>query len=194
MNPATWRDLGTLPNLITLSRVFLVPLFAWALVAGKAKAAFGIFLLAGITDVLDGLAARIGRRKSRVGLWLDPAADKLLLTTAYVLMTFPQFVGPNVLPLRLTAVVVGRDVAIALAALVLYKWKGQKAFYPTLFGKVSTVIQVLTICAVIVLNAADATFVYLPWVYDATLAATVVSGVQYAILCRPMLAAGKKDA
>jgi cardiolipin synthase (CMP-forming) len=192
MNKAFRGEWTTLPNLLTLSRVLLVPVFAGMLVSGRPKEAFLIFLLAGITDVLDGMAARLKNQKSRLGLWLDPAADKLLLTTAYVLMSFPRFVGPNVVPLRLSAVVVGRDVLIALAALVLYKWKGQKAFYPTLLGKVSTVIQVLTICVVVVCNALGEEFFLLPWIYDATLAATVLSGVQYALLSRRMISAGKK--
>jgi cardiolipin synthase len=192
MNKAIWAELGTLPNLLTLSRVLLVPVFAFMLAAGKPKGAFLIFFLAGITDVLDGMAARLKRQKSKMGLWLDPAADKVLLTTAYILMAMPRFGGPNVLPLRLTLVVVGRDVLIALAALLLYKLRGQKAFYPTLLGKVSTVIQVLTICAVIVSNALGERFFLLPWIYDATLVATVVSGVQYAFLCRPMISAEKK--
>ena len=192
MKKALWAELRTLPNLITLSRVLLVPVFAGMLVVGNPRGAFLVFLVAGITDVLDGLAARLKHQKSRLGLWLDPAADKLLLTAAYVLMSIPRISHPNVLPLRLSITVIGRDVLIALAALLLYKLRGQKAFYPTLLGKVSTVSQVLTICVVIVCNALGRTFFLLPWIYDATLVATVASGVQYALLSRPIVFPPKK--
>ena len=86
MSAKFWKELCLPPNLLTLSRILLVPVFVRMMLAGRARDAFLVFLLAGLTDVLDGLAARIWHQKSRLGLWLDPVADKLLLTSAFVLL------------------------------------------------------------------------------------------------------------
>ena len=192
MSARFWKELCLPPNLLTLSRVLLVPVFVWMMLAGRARDAFLIFLLAGLTDVLDGLAARLWHQKSRLGLWLDPVADKLLLTSAFVLLGLPGVSRPNAIPFTVVAIVIGRDVCIAIGAIVLLWWKGQKAFFPTLLGKVSTVAQVLTVLAVLVLNARGKAFPHLSWAYDVTLVATVASGVQYFIMSLPLLANRKK--
>lgn len=176
-----WKECRTLPNLLTLSRIFLVPVFLWMMLESRPLGAFLIFLLAGLTDVLDGLAARLLHQKSRLGLWLDPAADKILLTAAFVLLGLPGLSRPNAIPLRIVLIVIGRDVLIAIAAFLLMRLKGQKAFNPTLLGKVSTVCQVGTVLLVLILNSLGKTSFILSWFYDATLVATVLSGVQYAV-------------
>jgi len=174
------RELRTLPNLLTLSRILLVPVFLWMMLEEKPVEAFLVFLLAGLTDVLDGLAARLWHQKSRLGLWLDPAADKVLMTAAFVLLGLPGLSKPNAIPFQVVFIVIGRDVLIAIAALLLMCLKGQKAFYPTLLGKVSMVSQVLTVLVVLILNSLGRTSFILSWLYDTTMAATVLSGVQYA--------------
>jgi cardiolipin synthase len=174
------RELRTLPNLLTLSRILLVPVFLWMMLEEKPVEAFLVFLLAGLTDVLDGLAARLWHQKSRLGLWLDPVADKVLMTAAFVLLGLPGLSKPNAIPFRVVFIVIGRDVLIAIAALLLMCLKGQKAFYPTLLGKVSMVSQVLTVLIVLILNSLGRTSFILSWLYDTTMAATVLSGVQYA--------------
>ena len=193
MSARFWKELCLLPNLLTLSRVLLVPVFVWMMLAGRARDAFLVFLLAGLTDLLDGLAARLWHQKSRLGLWLDPVADKILLTAAFVLLVLPGVSRPNAIPFTVVAIVIGRDVCIAIGAFVLFLWKGQKAFFPTLLGKVSTVAQVLTVLAVLVLNARGTAFPLLSWAYDATVIATVASGVQYFIMSLPLLASRKKS-
>jgi len=175
-----WKEFRTLPNLLTLSRILLVPVFLWMMLEEKPVEAFLVFLLAGLTDVLDGLAARLRHQRSRLGLWLDPAADKILLTAAFVLLGLPGLSKPNAIPFRIVLIVIGRDVLIAIAALLLMRLKGQKAFYPTLMGKVSTVSQISTVLVVLILNSLGRTSSILSWFYDATLAATIFSGVQYA--------------
>jgi cardiolipin synthase len=192
MSARFWKELSLPPNLLTLSRVLLVPVFVWMMLAGRPREAFLICLLAGLTDVLDGLAARLWHQKSRLGLWLDPVADKLLLTSAFVLLGLPGVSRPNAIPFTVVAIVIGRDVYIAIGAFVLLLWKGQKAFFPTLLGKVSTVAQVLTVLAVLVLNARGTAFPHLSWAYDVTLVATVASGVQYFIMSLPLLAKRKR--
>ncbi len=193
MSAKFWKEMSLPPNLLTLSRVLLVPVFVRMMLVGRARDAFLVFLLAGLTDVLDGLAARLWNQKSRLGLWLDPVADKLLLTSAFVLLGLDQVSRPNAIPLMVVCIVIGRDVLIAAGALALLWWKGQKAFFPTLLGKASTVTQVLTILAVLILNARGIASPLLRWAYDTTVVATIASGVQYFILSLPLLARRKRS-
>jgi cardiolipin synthase len=193
MSARFWKELCLPPNLLTLSRILLVPVFVWMMLAGRTREAFFVFLLAGLTDGLDGLAARLWHQKSRLGLWLDPVADKLLLTAAFVILGLVRVSRPNAIPFTVVAIVIGRDVCIAIGALILFLWKGQKAFFPTLVGKVSTVAQLMTVLAVLVLNARGTTSPLLSWAYDATVIATVASGIQYFIMSLPLLAKRKKS-
>jgi cardiolipin synthase len=192
MSAKFWKELCLLPNLLTLSRVLLVPVFVWMMLAGRPREAFLVFLVAGLTDGLDGLAARLWHQKSRLGLWLDPVADKLLLTSAFVLLGLHGVSRPNAVPFTVVAIVIGRDVYIAIGALTLFLLRGQKAFFPTLLGKVSTVAQGLTVLAVLASNAWGKTPFILSWIYDVTLVATVASGIQYFILSLPLLARRKR--
>lgn len=193
MSARFWKELCLLPNLLTLSRILLVPVFVWMMLAGRPKEAFLVFLLAGLTDGLDGLAARLWHQKSRLGLWLDPVADKILLTSAFVLLGLHGVSRPNAIPFTVVAIVIGRDVMIALGALILFWWRGQKAFFPTLLGKVSTVAQLLTVLAVLILNARGTAPPLLRWAYDTTVVATVASGVQYFLMSLPLLAKRKNS-
>jgi cardiolipin synthase len=169
----------TLPNLLSLSRILLTPVFVGMMVQKKPWAAFIVFLAAGATDALDGLAARLLRLKSTLGLWLDPAGDKILLTSAFVVLTLPALSQPNTLPLWLTAICIGRDVAIALTALVLITLRGKQTFKPMLAGKASTVCQVLVLYFVLFCNATGRSPEALGWLYALTAILTSVSWVQY---------------
>jgi cardiolipin synthase len=172
----------TLPNLLSLMRVFLAPVFVWALVRQRPWLAFGIFLLAGATDALDGFTARFFHLKSKVGIWLDPLGDKILLTTAFVCLAIPRLSVPNALPLGLVVLCIGRDVTIALGALV-YTWlRGRTTFKPTLAGKASTICQLTMLVVVLLCNGLGTSPGVLRWLYGLTAALTVLSGVQYVIV------------
>ncbi len=174
---AEWRSL---PNLLTFARVALSPLFVWTLLQGRRDLALATLAVAGATDVFDGLAARLMRRRTSLGLWLDPAADKLLLTTAFVTLAIPSLAAPNAIPWAMVFVVVGRDVAIALGALIITLMRGRTRFPPTLLGKTSTVLQVLTVLAVTALNAFGAEAPEaLSWAYELTAVAAGLSFLQY---------------
>lgn len=169
----------TLPNVLSLTRVLLTPVFIWAMTEHRPWLAFEIFLLAGATDALDGFTARFFRLKSKIGLWLDPLGDKVLLTAAFVLLAIPHVSGPNVLPLWLVVISIGRDVVIALGALI-YTWiRGRTSFPPSLAGKVSTICQVMVLLAVLYFNARGTSPVFLPPLYILTAALTGLSGVHY---------------
>jgi cardiolipin synthase len=170
---------ATLPNYLTLLRIILVPVFVLFLLQQKVTGAFLIFLLAGLTDVLDGLIARTWHQKSVAGLWLDPLADKLLIFTSFFLLSFPEYAFPNKIPWAVFWIVLGRDVMIVIGAFLLVILKKKHDFPPTLIGKTSTVCQVITATAVLFLNFLKIKSGLLSWLYDLTILATIISGLQY---------------
>ena len=105
----------TIPNLLTLARIFLTPMLAWLLLRKSMTAAFFVFFIAGLTDALDGLLARVLDQKSRLGSYIDPVADKLLLVTAFVLL---WKIGE--IPFWLVLIIVGRDLFILCGFFFLF--------------------------------------------------------------------------
>lgn len=170
----------TVPNLLSLLRILLAPVFIWAMAARRPKEALLIFVAASLTDFLDGFTARIFKLKSRLGLWLDPVGDKILLTSAFVMLTIPGLAAPNSLPFSLTAVCIGRDVLIAVAATWIRFSRGPTVFKPRLLGKTSTVVQFTTLLAVMAANSLGRTVSPLPWLYYAAGLVTCLSGFDYA--------------
>lgn len=181
-----------LPNLLSLARVLLTPVFVILTVQHKPWPAFAVFLAAGATDALDGYAARTFHLKSALGLWLDPLGDKVLLTAAFVVLTIPAVAVPNTLPFWMTALCIGRDVAIALGALIIVLIRGKRTFPPSLAGKASTICQVFLIYLVLYLNAAGKTPEFLGWVYILTALLTAGSFIQYVFIGVRMLRAGRQ--
>lgn len=170
-----------LPNLISLARIALTPVFVVLTIQGRTWPAFGVFLVAGATDALDGFAARTLKQRSDLGLWLDPMGDKVLLTAAFVVLTIPALAQPTTLPLWLTGLCIGRDVAIALGAVIIMALRGVQTFKPGLIGKASTICQVFLIYIVLFLNATGRTHGSLRWLFLLTAALAAASWVQYLI-------------
>ena len=133
-------------------RIVFVPVFIILLVYGKVGWAFATFVTAGITDVLDGIIARRFRQKTTVGTYLDPIADKLLMTSAVVLLSLPQFEFLNHIPRWLMILMISRDVFIFIFAMILVITSGFRTFPPSMYGKASTVLQVGTVLAVLYCN------------------------------------------
>ncbi len=173
------RILLALPNIITLFRIFLIPVLVMMMLWKKTPEAFAVLLLAGFTDVLDGFAARALKLRSKVGALLDPAADKLLITASFILLTVPRLNSPNVIPLWLTMIVIGRDLLIASGALLLFKLRGQKTFPPSISGKASTVCQIMVVLLVLLFNLSKTSPFFLNWLYFLTLALAILSILQY---------------
>ncbi|HVP90712.1 MAG TPA: CDP-alcohol phosphatidyltransferase family protein [Terriglobales bacterium] len=169
----------TLPNVLSMSRILLTPFFVGAMIQRRPWPALGFFLLASVTDALDGFTARHFHLKSNLGLWLDPAADKILLTSAFIVLSLPGLGEPNVLPLWLTATVVGRDLLLAVGTFIYIGLRGRTVFRPTLLGKASTVSAVATIFAVLLANALGEKPAFLPWLYVLTAVLAGSSGVYY---------------
>jgi len=175
----------TLPNLLTVVRMVLVPVFVSLLFYQKFVLALIIFVVAGITDGLDGLLARRFHQQSPLGRILDPIADKMMLVTSFVVLSM-RSVYPIPLPKHLpvpfwvTITVISRDVFIMISAAAINMVSGFRAFRPSLLGKVSTAVQIFAVAVVIL--AAQTRFgtgYYLPTVYAAVFTLALLSGIHY---------------
>ena len=142
----------TTANQLTILRIVFVPVFIILLVYHELGWAFGTFVAAAITDVLDGLIARRFGQKTSIGAVLDPIADKLMMTSSILILSLPQMEFQTMIPRWLMIVIIFRDVFILLVSLVVVLMVGWRVFTPSLYGKASTVMQVLTVLAVLYIN------------------------------------------
>jgi cardiolipin synthase len=127
----------TVANQLTILRVMLIPAFVLLLVYGYLGWALITFLVAGVTDALDGLIARRAGQRTSLGAWLDPMADKLLLVTTFVVLTLPSMPLTNRLPLWLTVLVISRDILIVGVVAIINLAIGPRTFTQSIWGKVS---------------------------------------------------------
>src|SRR6267143_6307104 len=164
-----------LPNWLTVLRILLIPVFVSLLVYRRPGTALAVFCLASLTDLLDGYVARRGGSQSRLGAFLDPMADKLLLTAAFVTLTYLK-----ALPFWIAAVVISRDVFLVVGALLVYMLGGRIRPRPTWAGKAATFFQVLTVLTGLLARYFQ---VHLAPNFVLWLAAgfTVISGLQYIV-------------
>jgi cardiolipin synthase len=125
-----------LPNTITMFRILCVPVFVNLLIYDRFGYALAVFFAAVVSDGLDGLIARLFNQRSRLGMYLDPLADKALLTSAFVTLSILRQV-----PIWLTTIVVSRDLILALGTLLLHLLTLQVDVLPSWLGKVTTVLQ-----------------------------------------------------
>jgi cardiolipin synthase len=172
----------TIPNLLSAFRIVLVPIFLWSLLNGRPKEAVLIFFIAGLTDLLDGFTARVWHQRSKLGTILDPAGDKLLMATSYVVLTLPQVAGPNHIPLWLTIIVFARDLMIVAGSFFAFLSWHQGTFLPSSLGKITTSFQVGTVFLVLWLNTRQAAPGFMSWIYILTLLMTLASGTHYFVL------------
>ena len=170
----------TAPNLLTLLRICLAPFLVAATLDNNYALSFGLFVAAGLTDALDGLLARLLRQRTMLGQYLDPVADKLLLSTLFVVLTYK-----GLIPAGVTVLVFGRDLGILVVAAILYAAAGRREFKPSLLGKANTLAQVSAVAAVLLhqwpqLATAHWLVVFCTVALGATMVLTVLSGLHYA--------------
>ncbi len=182
----------TIPNIITLVRIFLIPFFLYFMLQKRLQAAFIIFFLAVCTDFIDGAAARFLNQKSKWGALLDPAGDKLLMTVSFILLTIPSISSPNHLPIWLTIVVIGRDLLIVSGTAMIYSKLRRSSFPPSLIGKSCTIMQMTTLILVLFFNFLSREAAFLPWVYRVTLILTILSGIHYSMIGMTWIRDAKK--
>jgi cardiolipin synthase len=181
------RKIFTLANQLTLFRIILVPIFIFFIIYKKVNLALYVFIIAGITDGLDGLVARIWKQKTPLGALLDPMADKFLLVSSFLILSIPSISRPNTIPLWLTIFVISRDILIGGIAFFIYLTRGIKTFNPSIFGKISTIFQITTIFLVLFYNYLFQKTSYLQWIYLITLFFTILSGLHYLYLATQLI-------
>lgn len=169
----------TVANQLTLLRMLLIPLFVNLIVYGRPGWALFTFVVAGITDGLDGLIARRAGQKTSLGAWLDPMADKLLLVTTFIVLTVPGTDLVNRFPLWLTILVITRDVVIVTTVAIVTAVMGVRTFRPSVYGKAATGVYVLTCVVLMWFNYLGRTSVLVDVGIWASLGMTLVSGFHY---------------
>jgi len=183
----------TVPNLLTVFRMVLIPVFVSLLFYQRFVLAMIVFMLAGITDGLDGLLARRFNQKSQLGTILDPIADKLMLVTSFIVLSmkavFPQPLPPHLpVPFWVTVAVISRDVFILVGAAAINIVTGFRGFRPSWLGKVNTTVQIVAIALIMVAASIPyGTGYYLPTVYTTVFALAVLSGGHYVFFVSKLL-------
>ncbi len=164
----------TIPNVITLVRIILTPLFIIFLIQGYYRKALAVFLLAGLSDLADGLIARVWHQKSRLGSYLDPLADKILMAASFVTLSIYREI-----PSWLTVVVLSRDVALAMGVVIFRLADIPLVVRPSLAGKWTTTFQVTTVFLVLVTKLWPIPPLVLVAFFWVTGILTTVSGIDY---------------
>lgn len=173
--------IATIPNLLTFLRMALIPVFASLLFYGNSNWALVVFVIAGVSDGVDGYLARRFKQESELGTIIDPIADKLLMTTAFIVLSLPHVMEPVrhlPIPFWVTAAVIGRDVLILTVAGAINVMTGFKGFKPSFLGKLSTFVQVVAVTLILIASVTGYSF-YLPTVYFIVVLMAVVSGIHY---------------
>ena len=171
----TW----TIANQLTLLRMGLIPAFVILVAYGRPGWALATFVLAGITDGLDGLIARRAGQQTSLGAWLDPMADKLLLVTTFIVLTVPGTDLVNRFPLWLTILVITRDVVIVTTVAIVTAVMGVRTFKPSLFGKAATAVYVISCVVLLWFNFLGRESVFVKAAIWTSLGITLVSGFHY---------------
>jgi cardiolipin synthase len=172
-------QLLTAPNQLTLLRMLFLPFILINLVDRRYQLALILFVLAGLSDGLDGFIARRFHQQTLLGQYLDPIADKLLLSTTFLVLSILHKI-----PWKFTVLVFSRDVSILGVGTVLYAIAGLRDFRPSLFGKANTFSQVAAVFFVMLFEIDHARWVYAArWAFlRAVFAFTIISGVHYIYL------------
>lgn len=177
-----------LANRITILRILLIPFFIVSVVYYKATDGIlrflplVIFSLAISTDAIDGFIARVLKQKTQLGTILDPLADKLLLTTAFICLSMVQNLPPAFrLPPWVTIIVLSRDIIIVLGFLIIHHINAAIDVRPTPLGKITTFFQMMTILSVLSQTGHSS----LIWLIASVF--TVISGIDYVIIGSRML-------
>ena len=172
-------QLLTAPNQLTLLRMMFVPFIVINLVASHYSLALTLFILAGFSDGLDGLLARTLKQQTVLGQYLDPIADKLLLSTMFMVLAILHKIA-----WKYTVLVFSRDISILCASAVLYAIAGLRDFRPSIFGKANTFAQVAAVIFVMLHQVDSAKWIAAARIgfLRATFFLTIISAVHYVYL------------
>ena len=177
-----------LPNLLTLMRVLLIPLFVILIINRVFDWALVTFAVAGITDAIDGLIARLTGQRTELGAYLDPIADKLLLSSAFVTLAIIELI-----PSWLTVIVVARDILILIGFLMFFLTNRQPKMEPSYVSKITTFFQISTILLFLVSEYYSIPkLLYYFAIYGVVLF-TILSGIHYIFVGVRVLNGKKND-
>ena len=174
----------TAPNQLTLLRMVFVPFIVIHMVDGHYFWALILFIIAGFSDGLDGLLARRLHQQTLLGQYLDPIADKLLLSTMFLVLSILHRI-----PWKFTVLVFSRDISILAASAVLFAIAGLRDFRPSIFGKANTFSQIAAVFFVLLLQIETVRWVWIARTVflRATFIFTIVSALHYVILVQQRL-------
>jgi len=172
------HEFWTAPNQLTLMRLLFIPFVIINVFDGNWGWALGLLIVAGVSDGLDGLLARVLHQQTMLGQYLDPIADKLLLSSLFLVLSFVKKI-----PWKYTIIVFSRDLIIVSTCVVLYATVGMRDFRPSLFGKISTLCQIAAVFFVVLAQVVSQSWVVLTerFFLYATFAFATVSGVHYVL-------------
>jgi len=179
-----FSQIFTAPNQLTLLRMIFVPFIVIHLVDGHYRWALIVFVIAGFSDGLDGLLARRLHQQTLLGQYLDPIADKLLLSTIFLVLSILHKI-----PWKYTVVVFSRDISILAASAVLFAIAGLRNFRPSIFGKANTFSQISAVFFVLLHEVNSARWIWIARVefLRATFIFTIISALHYVILVQQRL-------
>jgi len=174
----------TAPNQLTLLRMIFVPFIVIHLVDGHYRWALVVFVIAGFSDGLDGLLARTLHQQTMLGQYLDPIADKLLLSTMFLVLSILHKI-----PWKFTVVVFSRDISILAASAVLFAIAGLRNFSPSIFGKANTFSQISAVFFVLLNEIYHQRWIWIARTefLRATFIFTIISALHYVILVQQRL-------
>jgi cardiolipin synthase (CMP-forming) len=182
----TLSQVFTAPNQLTMLRMAFVPFIVIELVDGRYSWALLLFVVAGFSDGLDGLLARKLHQQTLLGQYLDPIADKLLLSTMFLVLSILRKI-----PWRFTVLVFSRDISILAASAVLFAIAGLRDFRPSIFGKANTFSQIAAVFFVMLLPLRPVRWIWITRTVflRATFAFTIISALHYVFLVQRRLRA-----
>ncbi len=166
----------TIPNILTIGRICLTPVLVWLILKNNLTDALIVFFIAGISDGLDGLLARVLNQKSRFGAYLDPLADKLLLVTSFLLLGYIELI-----PSWLVIIAVSRDVMILLGLFTLFFHQIKFEMRPLASSKLTTFCQLFTICVLLAKHIAPLPPLAYTFIFVVTAGFSIFSGGHYLI-------------
>lgn len=180
----------TVANQLTFLRILLIPLFALLVLYSYPGSALIVFIVAGVTDALDGLIARRAHQRTSLGAWLDPMADKLLLATAFIMLTIPGMDLTNHVPLWLTMLILSRDVVIVGVVAIVNLAIEHRTFRPSIWGKAATATYITTAVVFMFFNYRHTHSVLVDVVVWLSLVLTAASSLDYFLKMRKFINEG----
>ena len=164
----------SIPNILTILRILLTPVFVILLIKGMNLAALSIFIIAGVSDGLDGFIARFFNQRTELGAFLDPIADKLLLISSFIVLATLKMV-----PGWLTVIVLSRDILIVTGIIIIKLFDFKVTISPSMISKCTTVLQLLTVFVTLLEPGVEDLLLSKHILYWATAVFTTISGLHY---------------